>query len=177
MASLVEELASVLGGQIEASKELYKLSMDKTPILVQGDLDALQKLTEAEQLVVDRLAGFDRKRERLMSDIADVTNRKSTGLTLSELIDSLASGSVEAARKQAVVLSGLRDDLADICRKLARVNAQNEELVKSSLEIIDYDLNLVQSMRAAPETANYGRRATGTDSVLGRPTGGFDAKS
>ncbi len=38
------------------------------------------------------------------------------------------------------------------------------------------DLNLIKSMRQAPETNNYGRTAINSGSVLGGTRGGFDAK-
>ena len=37
-------------------------------------------------------------------------------------------------------------------------------------------MNLVQSMRAAPETANYTKSAYSSGDVMGTVSGGFDAK-
>ena len=59
--------------------------------------------------------------------------------------------------------------------ELARVNDQNSELLKSSLEMVDFELNLLNSLKAAPETANYSR-ANYTGGTLGVTRGTFDAK-
>ncbi len=42
--------------------------------------------------------------------------------------------------------------------------------------MVNFDLNLVQAMRTAPETANYNRGAYNTGSVMGNANGYFDAK-
>ena len=54
------------------------------------------------------------------------------------------------------------------------INQQNEVLLKQALEMVEFDLTLLKSMRQAPETANYNRRAYNTGDLLGG--GGFDAK-
>ena len=54
------------------------------------------------------------------------------------------------------------------------INQQNEVLLKQALEMVEFDLTLLKSMRQAPETANYNRNAYNTGDLLGG--GGFDAK-
>ena len=58
--------------------------------------------------------------------------------------------------------------------KMRTANEQNEVLLKTALEMVEFDLTLLKSMRQAPETANYNKRAYNTGDLLGG--GGFDAK-
>ena len=48
------------------------------------------------------------------------------------------------------------------------------ELLKQALEMVEFDLTLLKSMRQAPETANYDKNAYNTGDILG--SSGFDAK-
>ena len=59
---------------------------------------------------------------------------------------------------------------------MQRVNEQNKELLDSALEMVEFELNLLQAMNAAPETANYNRGAYNAGSTMGVTPGGFDAK-
>ena len=44
------------------------------------------------------------------------------------------------------------------------------------LEMVEFEMNLLQAMKAAPETANYNRGAYNTGNTMGVTPGGFDAK-
>ena len=50
-------------------------------------------------------------------------------------------------------------------------------MIANSLEMVEFDLNLLQAMKAAPETANYNRGAYSAGETMGVERGGFDAKS
>ena len=62
-----------------------------------------------------------------------------------------------------------------ICaEEMAAINEQNEILLNQALEMVEFDLTLLKSMRQAPETANYNKNACNTGDLLG--SSGFDAK-
>ena len=54
------------------------------------------------------------------------------------------------------------------------LNRQNEELLQQALEMVEFDLTLLRSMRQAPETANYDKNAYNTGELLGGSA--FDAR-
>jgi len=56
------------------------------------------------------------------------------------------------------------------------VNEQNRDLIQQSLEMVEFDLNLIHSMKSAPQTANYNKGAYTAGTVIGTDTGSFDAK-
>ncbi|MCR5747716.1 MAG: flagellar protein FlgN [Lachnospiraceae bacterium] len=150
---------------------LLGLSKKKTPVIVAGDIDNLQKITDDEQAVLDRLAALDSKRADTMKDIAEVMNRDVKTLKLSNLIEML-----KKRPEERDALSDLHDRLKATVGELRMVNDQNRELIKQSLDIVDFNLNLIKSQRSAPETGNYNKSADIAGSSLGGPTGGFDAK-
>ena len=78
--------------------------------------------------------------------------------------------------KEQKKLSEIHDRLREAVGNVRTINEHNQDLITHSLEMVEFDLNMIQSMRQAPETANYGRRGYGTGDVLGTFSGGFDAK-
>ena len=171
MASLMENLISVLQDEGVAYEELLELSMKKTPIIVSGDLEGLQKITDEEQIVVAKINHLDAKREEVTKDIANVLNKDVKSLKLVDIIHLLSQRPIE--QKQ---LATAHDKLKEVVGQMTRVNEQNKELIKQSLEMVEFDLNLIQAMKSAPQTANYTRSAYNTGAVMGRSNGGFDAK-
>ena len=171
MASLMENLISVLQKEGDVYEELLELSMKKTSVIVSGDLEGLQKITDEEQVVVAKINHLDAKREEVTKDIANVLNKDVTKLKLADIISMLSQRPVEQK-----LLAEAHDKLKNVTGHMARVNEHNRDLIQKSLEMVEFDMNLIQSMKSAPQTANYTRNAYNTGAVMGRSNGGFDAK-
>ena len=171
MASLMENLIEVLTKESDAYKGLLDVSRRKTAVIVKGDLEALTQLTDEEQDKASVIANLDKKRAEVTADIANVLNMDVNTLKLSKLVDILSTRPEEQK-----ALAKAIDDLKADAGALAQVNSQNSELLKNSIEMVEFELNLLQSMKKAPETANYTRGAYSTGSTMGVVQGGFDAK-
>lgn len=171
MASLMEDFMDILDKENSEYQILLELSKKKTPVIIKGDVQELQKITDEEQIVVDRVSHLDRKREETLNDIANVINKDVETLKIPVLIKLLQSRPKEARQ-----LSEIHDALKETLGELVRINDQNRELIKQSLEMVEFDLNLVQAMRQAPVTGNYDRGAYNAGNVMGPENAGFDAK-
>ncbi len=171
MASLMEELMINLEEVNNEYKKLIDLSMKKTPIIISADLDALQRITEDEQEVVNKINHLDRKREINMKDIANVINKDVDSLKVVDLIDILKARPAEQNR-----LADVYDRLRDTLAQMKRVNEQNKQLIESSLEMVQFDMNVLQAYKAAPETANYTSNAYSAGTYMGVEKGAFDRK-
>lgn len=171
MASLMENLISILQMEGSAYDELLELSKKKTPIIVSGDLEGLQKITDEEQNVVARINRLDSKREEVTKDIANVLNKDVTKLKLTDIIHMLSQRPAEQK-----LLAEAHDKLKSVTGHMARVNDHNRDLIRQSLEMVEFDLNLIHAMKSAPQTANYTRGAYSSGAVMGKNIGGFDAK-
>ncbi len=171
MASLMENLIEVLEKESGEYESLLELSMRKTPVIVAGSLEELAKITDEEQNVVDRINHLDVKRQEVFADVANVINKDVKVLKISDLIEMLAERP-EEQKKLAIV----HDKLRTVLNEVGRVNEQNRVLIQNSLEMVEFDMNMLQSMKAAPETANYNRGACNTGEHMGVRTKGFDAK-
>lgn len=171
MASLMENLIDVLTTECSEYEELLELSQKKTPIIVKGDLEQLQQITDEEQIVVSRISNLEKKRIEVTADIANVLNRDVTVLKLSNLIEMFS-----ARPEEQKILSEIHDRLQQAVNNLKRINEQNEQLIKNALEMVEFEMNLLHATRTAPATANYNKGAYNAGDTMGVISGGFDAK-
>ena len=171
MASLMENLIDVLEKESMEYENLLNLSMQKTPVIVSENLEQLAKITDEEQLIVSRINHLDHLRNEAVNDIANVLNKDVTNLKIADLIKMLAARPEEQQKLAAVF-----DKLQTNVRHVARVNEQNRELIQSALEMVQFNMNILHSIKAAPETANYNRGAYSAGSIMGVDRGNFDAK-
>ena len=171
MASLMETLIQVLDEESQEYEKLLGLSMKKTPVLVSGDLDELAKITDEEQIVVSKINRLELKRQETFTDIANVINKDVKTLMLGDLVEMLSSRPVEQQK-----LAKVHDRLKGVVYEVKRVNEQNRELIKNALEMVEFDMNMLQAMKTAPETANYNKGAYNTGAHMGVGGGGFDAR-
>lgn len=171
MASLMENLISVLQAEGTAYEELLELSMRKTSIIIDGDLERLQKITDEEQTVVAKINHLDAQREEVTKDIANVLNKDVTKLKLADIINMLSQRPVEQNQ-----LAAAHDKLKGTVGQMKRINEQNRDLIQRSLEMVEFDLNIIHSMKSAPQTANYNKGAYNSGFVMGTGRGRFDAK-
>ena len=171
MASLMEVLIDVLEQENQEYEKLLSLSMRKTSVIVSEDLAELTKITDEEQVIVSRINHLDNQRYEAVSDIADVLNKDVDKLKIVDLIKMLA-GRTEEQEKLAAVFDRLRENV----RGVKRANEQNGELIRDALELVQFNMNVLQSMNKAPESANCNRGAYNTGDMIGTSHMTFDAK-
>lgn len=171
MASLMEALIEVLEKENQEYMNLLELSMKKTPAIVSDDVKALAQITDEEQIIVSRINHLDNQRNDAVNDIANVLNKDVTKLKIADLIKMLAARPQEQAK-----LASVFDELRRNVHAVKRVNEQNRELIESALEMVQFNMQVIQSMNKAPETANYNRGACNTGDVIGTVNKAFDAK-
>ena len=171
MASLMEVMIDVLEKENQEYERLFVLSMKKTPVIVSEDLDELSKITDEEQIIVSRINHLDAQRNEAINDIANVLNKDVNQLKIVDLIKMLAARP-EEQKKLAVTFDKLQENV----RNVKRTNEQNRELIQQALELVQFNMNVLQSMSKAPETANYNKGAYSTGDIIGMNNKAFDAK-
>lgn len=171
MASLMENLIEVLGQECDAYEALLALSQKKTQVIASANLEDLQRITDDEQEAVSRVNRLEKRRAEVTADIANVLNRDVETLKLSRMIELMQSRPAEQAK-----LAEAYDRLRGSVRELRRINEQNKELLEDALEMVEFEMNMIQASKAAPETANYTRGAYMSGTQMGVAARGFDAK-
>lgn len=169
MAGLIEELIDTLEAEEKLYEELLPVVEQKAQIIIKNDLEQLQCITTAEQDFVDKITNMEHNRNKIISNIAIVMNRKVEDLNLKAIITML-----EKQPAQQEQLSKLHDSLLQKLGRLKELNMQNKVLLEQSLEMIEFSMNIMQSDRVAPVN-NYNRTASTQDIPMGN-TSMFDTK-
>lgn len=170
MASLIEELITVLKAEEAVYKELLPVVEQKTQIIVRNDLTALQKITEQEQLAIEKVNSLEHKRDEVIVNMGVVLSRDPRSLTLRKLISLL-----DRQPKEQNELARLHDSLTAILKNLSNANLRNQTLIEQSLEMIEFNMNLIQSTRMSPGSGSYTKSACENDAPVWQ-TGMFDAR-
>lgn len=169
MASLIEELITILEKEDEIYRDLIPLSQKKTGIIVSNDLKALQDITAKEQSVIDEITGLENRRMKTMGNIGIVMNKDPKTLNMKMMVSLLDKQPAEKRR-----LSELHDSLTASVNRLKDINNQNKILIEESLEMIEFNMNFIQSARMLPGN-NYDRNASGINTLVGQ-SGRFDTR-
>lgn len=170
MASLIDELIGILEQEYDVYKQLIPISEEKTQVIVKNDLASLQMITNKEQLAVDKISALEHKRDIVMTNIKTVINRKSGEFTLKTLIELMEKQPIE---KKA--LSIIHDNLKSTILRLNEINSRNRYLIQQSLEMIEFNMNFIQSTRMSPGNNTYTKGASKYE-AQSHTTRMFDAK-
>ena len=110
---------------------------------------------------------LDRKRVKVREEMSNILKVPAESLTLLSMANMF-----EKRPEDKQKLLDLRERLRLTLIEVAQVNKENETLLKQSMEMLEYDMNLIRSTRVAPTTANYNKDAYSTETIL--PGGGFN---
>ena len=165
MASLMENLIEVLDLESAEYEDLLGLSTRKTSVIVAGNTEELAKITDEEQNVVSKINRLEKKRQEVL------INKDVNTLMLADLVEML-----DARPQEQQKLARVHDRLRSAVHEVKRVNMQNKVLIENALEMVEFDMNMLQSLKAAPETANYNKGAYNTGEHMIIKPNGFDAK-
>lgn len=167
MASLMENLLTVLEQENSEYQRLTVLSRKKKQIIIDADIPGLEEITGREQDIASNIRNLENKRQEVINDMAIVLSKDPKDLTITNMIAFLNKQPAEQ-EKLKDIQTRLRETLAD----MAQINQQNEILLQQAMEMVEFDLTLFKSMRQAPATANYDKHAYNTGELLG--SSGFD---
>ena len=170
MASLIETLIGTLEEESILYERLTKESMAKTPVIVANDLERLSKANAEEQKIVDEITAVSHRRNQALTEIATVMGKDAKTITVSEVIKMMEK---QPEFQHPLII--VRDKMLKQVETLKQVSIHNQDLLKESLEMTEYSINLIQSLNQAPETANYNKGAY-SGSTLGSSRASFDAK-
>lgn len=169
MASLMDELLLTMDGETEQYEKLIGLSDKKKDSIIYKKLDVLEDITVREQAIADTLRSLEKKRLNILNSIAAVMGHEGEQVTVSWMIDNLANQPVQ--QKQLILA---KDKLVKAADDVQVLNFQTQNLLKQAIEMVEFDITLIKSIKQAPQTSNYGRNAETTGDILGNR--GFDAK-
>ena len=168
MAGLMDNLIDTLEKEEEIYLTLIPLAEEKSGVIIENDLKRLSDITEKEQEAVSVITNLEKKRAEIMKNMGIVLNRKNAQMKLDDLI-ALMSKNADTKERLIKIKGKLHETLP----RLKTINNRNEKLIKESLNISEYHLNMIRSERSYIGN-NYTRSAGQFDMPL---TGMFDARN
>ena len=148
MASLIDSLINIMNDENRQYTELLDLSNNKTTAIVKGDVEQLQEIFGKEQKLIDILNRLEK---------------------VSQIVRLLEKKQAEHDALEQSYLS-----LKKTVNQLTQVNDNNRLLLKESMDMIDFEINLAKNASMAPQTANYGKGAYEETGGMGSTS--FDAR-
>ena len=159
MAGLINELLTNLKEQTKSYDELLVLSREKRRVIIENDVDMLGKITQAENSIIGQTQKAEGRRLEVMDNIATVLAQNPDELTLTNLAE-LIKGQDEHDE-----LVELGKTLKATLDELKAENDRNAVLIKSSLDYIEFTVNLVRQAATVdePYTGAPRKQAPGLD--------------
>lgn len=136
--SLPEKLLSIIEKEARLYISLLGLSKQKTGVIISGDIKELENITKREQVLFKNVEKLEETREQVVSEIACSLGTESSTLTISSIIANLDKAWAERLKEA-------RDSILSTIDEIRKINMQNKVLIDTSLEYIDFSLNLVSS--------------------------------
>lgn len=148
MASLIEELFSILEEETGCCQKLLNMADNKTDVIIQGNVPSLQELTKQEQEMAGHILRLEKKRKQNLEDICLVLNKKPEEITILKLVEILNEPEKSKLNQINVVL-------VEVVSELKKKNDTHKKLLQQSIDFIDFTVNAVQSMTSAPAGNDY----------------------
>lgn len=147
---------------------LLKLAHEKTMLIKDGDMTALDQLLKDEQSHLAAIAQIERQRQKTVNDyLTQQGRRASENPTISEVIDIVQS------TDERNDLTEAKDRLLHVIHDLKWQNDLNQKLTFQSLQFVNLSLDMV---RPQQESVTYSENEIkGSKETTKRPT--FDSQA
>lgn len=156
-----EKLIITMEKLLKLHQSLYELSVKKTEIVKNGDIDALNQSLKDEQAHVAAIKKFENERQTLAAAMIPGKEHPSLADCL-EVMEGLDKDR----------LGELRSEMMELLIQIQKRNELNQKLVYQSLQYVNFSLNLI---RPRTENMNYGPNA-GKTNHPGQAAGLFNSK-
>ncbi len=164
MSQLSEQLARILEREQVIYEEVLDLAEKKKRIIIDGKLKELEDITRRETEIVGILIKLENLRSQTSEQLAAEKGIREL-VSMRDLLPLLDP-------KDQLYISALQAQLKGTIASLQNVNELNGKLLKQSLELVDFNLNLISTIGSV--SSGY----TAEASEKGQPirSGLFDAK-
>ena len=149
----MKQMIEILKKQLEIYKEILKISEDKTDIIVKDKVEELKPMVEREESLVEGYINLEKERIKIIKAFAD-----SKGIKGLLRIDDLCKYFPDDADE----MQGLKEEILEITRKIKVKNATNQELVKNSLDFLNFSIGLISGTNRGSGT--YGKEGNSLES-------------
>jgi flagellar biosynthesis/type III secretory pathway chaperone len=172
MASMMENLVGVLQEELDTYKEFIPILQEKKVSIIKNKVEDLQNISNVEQEYLDKINNLENKREEIVKNMAIVFDKDYKQLNIKAIIKML-----DNQPKDQQVLSKLHDELISTVKTVMGITEHNKSLIEQSLEMIEFNMNVIRSTWMSPGSNNYDKGAQVNEVMYSNiGTKSFDAK-
>lgn len=138
MEELISKLEEILENEALLYTQILNIGNQKTDIIIKGKVNELAVLVEQEQDIVSKLAKLEFERDHVSTALHKELKLTDEEVTLTQLVKHIEG-------KNADSLIERQNKLLDVLKQVKNVNDQNGKLINSSLEYIEFSINVLSS--------------------------------
>jgi len=138
-AALVKQLTDVLNRENDIYDTLSEISNSKTNLIVGGKVLELESLVKIEQSLIMKISKIEDEREKIVDKLCSLLGKKPEDMTISGLAEELG-------QNESDELKACQEKMVNNIKNLKHTNDLNSKLIKSSLEYIDFSINMMTSI-------------------------------
>lgn len=142
----MKQMIEILKKQLEIYKEILKISEDKTDIIVEDKVEELKPMVDREENLVGQYISLEKQRIGIVKEFAN-----QNGIKEILKIDDLCKFFPDDADE----MQELKKEILDVTKKIKAKNSLNQELVKNSLDYINFSVGLITGTNRGSGT--YGK--------------------
>lgn len=136
-------LLDILKNQKNLYRQLLSLSLEKRSVLIKGNIAELERITKEEETLIIQVGRLEEQRQALHNALANHFALSPVELSISRLIDR-----IEEPLKTR--FAAVFDDINEIIGQIVEANNNNTDLINSSLEYVNFSLNLLTNNSVTP---------------------------
>ncbi|MFO1444415.1 flagellar protein FlgN [Bacillus sp. Bva_UNVM-123] len=132
----LEKMKRNLEKLIEHQKDLYKIAVEKTDIIIRNDIETLQTILKQENKHIQIIQKLEAEIFKLGKEISEKKGIIDANLTLSTMIEYFPN-------EQRECLYELKESLAAQLLSLQQRNQLNQDMLEQSLQFVNLSLDLL----------------------------------
>ena len=143
----MKKLAVYLKEQRLLYEELLKKAQNKQEAIVKNNLELIEALNREEDKLIIEISAAEKERIRYIEDNPEIFGADVLKMTMEELKKVLPEDILPDFEQETEMLLG-------VLKELKAINAENAELIKQALRIINVTINTIAGAEGSP---GYGR--------------------
>ncbi|MDR7856924.1 flagellar protein FlgN [Tissierella sp.] len=143
-----EELEIILEKELTVLMSLKEISFEKTDMIINHQIQDLEKTTKKEEDLINEMALLEESRERLLD-------------TWGVAIDTPISDVIERVPEDNKGLIDLKDKMTLAFEELYVRNTLNNDLIRENLDWIDFNMNLITNSSNNPSYGLNNKKTSG----------------
>lgn len=131
----MDELLEILGKELDVYKKILEVSNNKTKLLKENKVKELEATTKEEEALVRDVVEMEKSRIEIVKSICRQYGKPEKSLKIEEICEFVDDSKDE--------LLNFKKEITEVLEELKKVNKVNSVLINSSLDYINFAVNML----------------------------------